>query len=144
MTPLLQTGEGSMHLVAGKLCCSRQTLFRKLKAEGVTFEQVLDELRHKLSLRLSRREQNLGERDSAPRRLLRLGRLLPRVQAVDGVESARVCLAEWIVTLTIVARSQTPQAARRGEDGKERSGAEGEERPDEVGIVGRCDAHSLK
>ena len=39
-----------MHLIADKLCCSRQTLFRKLKAEGVTFEQVLDELRRKLSL----------------------------------------------------------------------------------------------
>ena len=39
-----------MHQIADKLCCSRQTLFRKLKAEGVTFEQVLDELRHKLSL----------------------------------------------------------------------------------------------
>jgi AraC-like DNA-binding protein len=50
LTPLLHTGEGSMHLIADKLCCSRQTLFRKLKAEGVTFEQVLDELRRKLSL----------------------------------------------------------------------------------------------
>ena len=37
-------------MIADKPCCSRQTLFRKLKAEGVTFEQVLDELRHKLSL----------------------------------------------------------------------------------------------
>jgi AraC-like DNA-binding protein len=50
LTPLLQSGEGSMHLISDKLCCSRQTLFRKLKSEGVTFEQVLDELRHKLSL----------------------------------------------------------------------------------------------
>jgi AraC-like DNA-binding protein len=29
---------------------SRQTLFRQLKAEGVTFEQVLDELRLRLAL----------------------------------------------------------------------------------------------
>jgi AraC-like DNA-binding protein len=29
---------------------SRQTLFRQLKVEGVTFEKVLDELRHKLAL----------------------------------------------------------------------------------------------
>ena len=29
---------------------SRQTLFRKLKAEGLTFEKVLDELRHKIAL----------------------------------------------------------------------------------------------
>jgi AraC-like DNA-binding protein len=39
-----------MDTIAGKLCCSRQTLFRKLKLEEVTFEQVLDELRHKLAL----------------------------------------------------------------------------------------------
>ncbi len=39
-----------MDRVAGKMGLSRQTLFRKLKAEGVTFEKVLDELRHKLAL----------------------------------------------------------------------------------------------
>jgi AraC-like DNA-binding protein len=50
LMPLLPTGEVSMGVIAGKLCCSRQTLFRKLKAEGVTFERVLDELRHKLAL----------------------------------------------------------------------------------------------
>jgi AraC-like DNA-binding protein len=37
-------------MIAAKLALSRQTLFRKLKAEGVTFEKVLDELRHKLAL----------------------------------------------------------------------------------------------
>jgi len=35
---------------ASKLGLSRQTLFRKLKAEGVTFELVLDELRQQLAL----------------------------------------------------------------------------------------------
>jgi AraC-like DNA-binding protein len=50
LTPMLQTGEVSMSGIAGNLCCSRQTLFRKLRLEGVTFEQVLDELRHKLAL----------------------------------------------------------------------------------------------
>ena len=39
-----------MEMIAGKLGLSRQTLFRKLKAEGVTFEKVLDELRYKLAL----------------------------------------------------------------------------------------------
>jgi AraC-like DNA-binding protein len=29
---------------------SRQALYRNLKAEGVTFEQVLDELRHRMAL----------------------------------------------------------------------------------------------
>lgn len=50
LTPALQIGAMSMEAVAGNLGLSRQTLFRKLKVEGVTFEQVLDELRHKLAL----------------------------------------------------------------------------------------------
>jgi AraC-like DNA-binding protein len=50
LIPILHTGEASMDLIAVKLGLSRQTLFRKLKAEGVTFEKVLDELRHKLAL----------------------------------------------------------------------------------------------
>jgi len=50
LIPILQTGEANMEAIARKLALSRQTLFRKLKAEGVTFEQVLDELRHKLAL----------------------------------------------------------------------------------------------
>ncbi len=50
LIPILETGEATMDTIAGKLGLSRQTLFRKLKAEGVTFEQVLDELRHKLAL----------------------------------------------------------------------------------------------
>jgi AraC-like DNA-binding protein len=50
LVPLLQSGDVSIDVIASKLCCSRQTLFRKLRLEGVTFEQVLDELRHKLAL----------------------------------------------------------------------------------------------
>lgn len=50
LIPVLHTGEANMDMIAGKLALSRQTLFRKLKAEGVTFEKVLDELRHKLAL----------------------------------------------------------------------------------------------
>jgi AraC-like DNA-binding protein len=48
--PLLHTGDVSINTVAGKLDTSRQTLHRNLKSEGVTFEQVLDELRHKMAL----------------------------------------------------------------------------------------------
>jgi len=51
LIPILHTGEANMNLAARKLGLSRQTLFRRLKAEGVTFEKVLDELRHKLALR---------------------------------------------------------------------------------------------
>ena len=50
LIPILHTGEANIETIARKLTLSRQTLFRKLKAEGVTFEQVLDELRHKLAL----------------------------------------------------------------------------------------------
>jgi len=46
----LHTGEASMGAVARELGLSRPTLFRRLKAEGVTFEKVLDELRHRLAL----------------------------------------------------------------------------------------------
>jgi len=50
LMPILHTGEASMDLVADKMGLSRQTLYRQLKAEDVTFEEVLDELRHKLAL----------------------------------------------------------------------------------------------
>lgn len=50
LLPVLRTGEASVEVVARKLGVSRQTLFRKLKEEGVTFERVLDELRHKMAL----------------------------------------------------------------------------------------------
>jgi AraC-like DNA-binding protein len=50
LIPILHTGEASMDVIAVKLGLSRQTLFRKLKAEGITFEKVLDELRHQLAL----------------------------------------------------------------------------------------------
>ena len=48
--PILHTGEGNMELIAATLGVSRQTLYRDLKAEDVTFEHVLDDLRHKLAL----------------------------------------------------------------------------------------------
>jgi len=50
LMPILHTGTASMDLIAQRLGLSRPTLYRNLKAEGVTFEQVLDELRHKLAL----------------------------------------------------------------------------------------------
>lgn len=50
LMPILHTGDGNMDAVVGKLGVSRQTLFRKLKTEGTTFEKVLDELRHRMAL----------------------------------------------------------------------------------------------
>jgi AraC-like DNA-binding protein len=40
-----------------KLGRSRQTLYRNLKDEGVTYEQVLDELRHKLAIHFLKGEK---------------------------------------------------------------------------------------
>ena len=51
LLPILHTGDVSIATITAKLGVSRQTLFRKLKAEGVSYEQVLDELRHTLALR---------------------------------------------------------------------------------------------
>jgi AraC-like DNA-binding protein len=51
LAPLLPTGTATMDAIASQLGLSRQSLFRKLKAEGVTFEEVLDGLRHTLALR---------------------------------------------------------------------------------------------
>lgn len=48
--PVLHKGAVSMDAVAETLKLGRQTLYRALKDEGVTFEQVLDALRHRLAL----------------------------------------------------------------------------------------------
>ncbi|MFL6228935.1 MAG: AraC family transcriptional regulator [Pyrinomonadaceae bacterium] len=62
LLPVLHTGEASVEMIARKLGVSRQTLFRKLKAEGVTFEQVLDGLRHRMALDyLSGRKVSVNE-----------------------------------------------------------------------------------
>ena len=47
--PLLQNGVG-VEAVSAKLGLSRQTLYRRLREEGLTFEQVVDQLRHRLAL----------------------------------------------------------------------------------------------
>lgn len=47
---LLPTGDVGVDTIARKMGLSRQTLFRRLRAEGVSFEQVLKELRHRLAL----------------------------------------------------------------------------------------------
>lgn len=50
LLPLLHEGGVSMDHVAQRLAMSRPTLYRALKAEGVTYEQVLDGLRHEVAI----------------------------------------------------------------------------------------------
>jgi AraC-like DNA-binding protein len=62
LMPILHTGDISMDAIATKMALSRQTLFRRLKAEDATFEKVLDELRHRLALNyLSGRRASVNE-----------------------------------------------------------------------------------
>ncbi|MET3664758.1 AraC-like DNA-binding protein [Caulobacter sp. 1776] len=49
LIPLLHTGDLAMDDIAKALGLSRQTLYRRLKAEGVSFDQVLDALRRKMA-----------------------------------------------------------------------------------------------
>jgi AraC-like DNA-binding protein len=48
--PILHTGDVSMPVIARRMGCSRDTLYRRLKAEGTTFAGLLDGLRHRLAL----------------------------------------------------------------------------------------------
>ena len=50
LLPLLHTGDVGIEAIANKMGVTRWTLFRRLKAEGVSFEKLLDELRHKMAL----------------------------------------------------------------------------------------------
>lgn len=50
LAPVLHTGDVGMEAIAESLGVSRQTLFRRLKAEGATFEVILDDLRRTLAL----------------------------------------------------------------------------------------------
>ena len=54
LKPLLASGTIRIESIARALGCSRQTLYRRLKAEGLTFAQVLDDLRRRLALKLIR------------------------------------------------------------------------------------------
>jgi AraC-like DNA-binding protein len=51
---LLEGGLVSVEAAAGVVGCSRQTIYRKLKAEGATFEQLLEKRRKTIALKLVR------------------------------------------------------------------------------------------
>ncbi|HEX8214182.1 MAG TPA: helix-turn-helix transcriptional regulator [Allosphingosinicella sp.] len=54
---LLPKGAASVDRVAQELGLSRQTLYRRLKAEGVTFEELLQSTRKRLALRYLKRDK---------------------------------------------------------------------------------------
>lgn len=50
LAPVLHTGEIGMTDTARRMCLSRAGLYRRLKAEGVSYEAVLDDLRRRMAL----------------------------------------------------------------------------------------------
>lgn len=56
LEPMLASGDVRIDRVARELGYSRQTLYRRLKAEGVTFAELLDGLRRRVAIRLVRDE----------------------------------------------------------------------------------------
>ena len=50
LRPMLHTGDLGVERIARSLAMSRQTLYRKLKAEGVTYEHVLESLRRAVAV----------------------------------------------------------------------------------------------
>lgn len=62
LVPIIHTGNVGMNQIAGKLGLSRISLYRRLKAEGTTFEAILDDLRHNLALHyLSSKKTSVNE-----------------------------------------------------------------------------------
>lgn len=64
LEPLLGTGPVRIGDVARALGYSRQTLYRRLKAEGTTFEEILEALRRRVALRLVR-DDGLSVKEAA-------------------------------------------------------------------------------
>ena len=50
LIPVLHKGDANMAQVAAALGMSRQSLYRRLKAEGISFEDLHDVLRHRMAL----------------------------------------------------------------------------------------------
>ena len=66
LEPMLESGDIRIEQIARGLGVSRQTLYRRLKEEGVTFAELLDQLRQRLALRYLR-EQGLSVKETAYR-----------------------------------------------------------------------------
>lgn len=62
LLPILHRGDIGMDAIAEKMGVSRQTLYRNLRAEGLTYEAVVDDLRHRMALNfLASRKVSINE-----------------------------------------------------------------------------------
>lgn len=50
LIPMLHRGEVAMETIAAQIGMSRQSLYRRLKAEGIGFETLLDDLRQRMAI----------------------------------------------------------------------------------------------
>jgi AraC-like DNA-binding protein len=50
LIPILHKGEPKIDVIAKQLGLSRQTLYRRLRAEGVAYKDLLDDVRHQIAL----------------------------------------------------------------------------------------------
>ena len=81
--PLLASGDANIDRVARELGLSRQTLYRRLKAEGVTFETIARRTPPPPGAQAPARPANAGQAGCLAPRLLRSRGILPRLQALD-------------------------------------------------------------
>lgn len=57
LTTMIAAGDASADTLAGRMGMSRQTLFRRLRAEGTSFASILDKVRRELALQCLRDEK---------------------------------------------------------------------------------------
>ena len=110
LAPLLPHGDATADVVARRLAVSRRTLARRLAHEGVTFSDLVDQLRSDLAARY------LAEDDALPISQIAwlLGfrepsALLARVQALDRDDAARRAPARGRVIPPRVAWREAPR-----------------------------------
>jgi len=86
LMPMLRTRDANIDLIARTLGLSRQTLFRRLQAEGRNLPADHGRAAPEGGASVSPRAEGLSEGDSLSGRVLRPGRFLARLQAVDGIK----------------------------------------------------------
>lgn len=93
LIPILHTGEASVDRIAGQLALSRQTLFRKAESGGRDLRSGVGHAAPQAGTPLLDGTEDFSQRDSLSAGLLRTGRVLALIQALDRNEPAYVCHA---------------------------------------------------